>query len=135
MQRMAVSSLPIFRSLSRIDNVLRGGTWAVSSNRPGRVIALLLVFILTFGLLYGAAMGSFSGVSNGRALLLLYSGLKVPMLLPGTFCLSLPSFWVLNTLAGLAGDFGQVLRALVATQAGLTIVLASLAPFTLTWYA
>jgi hypothetical protein len=37
-------------------------------------------------------------------------------------------------LTGLAGDFPRVLRALLATQAGLTVVLASLAPFTLLFY-
>lgn len=47
---------------------------------------------------------------------------------------ALPSFWVLNRLLGLGDDFGKVLRALVATQATLTIVLASLAPLTLLYY-
>ena len=41
---------------------------------------------------------------------------------------------MLNTLAGLRSDFSSVLRALAATQAGLTIILASLAPFTAFWY-
>jgi hypothetical protein len=36
---------------------------------------------------------------------------------------------------GLRADFTIVLRALVATQAALTIVLASLAPFTAVWNA
>ena len=48
--------------------------------------------------------------------------------------LSLPSFFIINTLFGLRSDFGYVLRALVATQAGLTIILASFAPFTALWY-
>jgi hypothetical protein len=65
----------------------------------------------------------------------LYSGLKVPLLLLVTFGLSLPSFYVLNMLAGVGGDFAQSLRALVAAQAVLTIVLAALAPFTVLWYA
>ena len=42
---------------------------------------------------------------------------------------------MLNTLFGLRRDFPQALRALIAAQAGLAIVLASLAPFTLLWYA
>jgi hypothetical protein len=46
----------------------------------------------------------------------------------------LPSFFVLNTLAGLRADFGQALRALLSAQAGMTLILCSLAPFTLVWY-
>jgi hypothetical protein len=68
-----------------------------------------------------------------RLLQVLYSALKVPLLLFVTFVLSLPSFFVFNTLFGLRPDFPAALRALVASQAGLTIVLASLAPFTLLW--
>ena len=47
---------------------------------------------------------------------------------------SLPSFFVINSLLGVRDDFNQVLRALVATQAGLSIVLASFAPVTAMWY-
>ena len=95
----------------------------------------LLVFTTLFGVFYGAVMGTFGGVRGERALQLVYSGLKVPLLLLVTFALSLPSFFVLNTLLGVRADFGRALRALVATQAVLTIVLASLAPFTALWYA
>jgi hypothetical protein len=63
-----------------------------------------------------------------------YSGTKVPFLLLATFVLSLPSFFVLNTLLGLRNDFAQVVTALFATQAGLTVILASLAPITAFWY-
>ena len=38
-------------------------------------------------------------------------------------------------LVGLRADFGEALRALAAAQSGLAIVLASLAPLTLLWYA
>ena len=34
-----------------------------------------------------------------------------------------PSFFVINTLLGLRDDFGRVVRALMATQAGLTVIL------------
>jgi hypothetical protein len=51
-----------------------------------------------------------------------------------TFVVALPSFWVLNRLLGLGDDFAQVLRALVGTQAALTIILASLGPFTVLYY-
>lgn len=59
----------------------------------------------------------------------------MPLLFGVTFAICLPSFFVANTLLGLRPDFKEVLRALVQIQAGLSIVLLSLAPFTLLWYA
>ncbi|MFO0955972.1 MAG: hypothetical protein U0800_00750 [Isosphaeraceae bacterium] len=74
------------------------------------------------GSAYGALMGTFGGFAGGRAWQVLGSALKVPMLLGVTLLLSLPSFFVLNTLAGLRADFGRVLRGVFASQAGLAIV-------------
>jgi hypothetical protein len=65
----------------------------------------------------------------------LYAAAKVPLLLLATFLIGLPSFFVLNTLFGLRRDFAAAVRALMATQAALSIVLASLAPLTALWYA
>jgi hypothetical protein len=115
------------------SDLLRGDTFAAATDR--RWLPRLLLNLFFFGLLYGATMGSFGGVADGRWLQMLYSALKVPMLLLVTFALSLPSFFVINSVLGLRDDFGRVLRALLATQAGLTIVLASLAPLTAFWYA
>jgi hypothetical protein len=96
----------------------------------------LLAMIVLFGLFYGALMGLFYGPGQWpRGWQALYSAAKVPLLLMLTFLLALPSFYVLNTLVGVAGDFAEALRALMATQAGLTVVLASLAPFTVMFYA
>ena len=80
----------------------------------------------------GAIWGSGQSV---RGLQMVCSAVKVPMLLLVTFVIALPSFFVLNTLLGVRGDFGRSVRALLATQAGLTIILASLAPVTMAWYA
>ena len=91
-----------------------------------------LVFAL--GITYGTAMGLYS-LGHGRALQIVYSAVKVPLLLMVTFALSLPSFFVLNTLLGVRDDFRDALRAHVQAQAALTLVLCSLAPFTLLWYA
>ena len=118
----------------RADQLLRGGGWAVRSQRPWPVLTQLALFIIVFGMAYGAVMGSFGGIGDDRAWQAFYSALKVPLLLLATFLISLPSFFVLNTVFGLRDDFAQALRALVATQAGLAIVLASLAPFTAFWY-
>ena len=96
----------------------------------------LVAILIGYGVGYGAMMGLFYGYEEApRALQALYSATKVPLLLLLTFALALPSFYVLNMLAGLASDFPAVLRALLATQAGLTVVLASLGPFTLLFYA
>lgn len=101
----------------------------------GRAILSLIGLVVIYGTLYGAAMGSFGGLLGAGALQIIYSGIKVPFLLLATFALSLPSFFVLNSLLGLRRDFPAAIRALVATQAGLSVILASLAPFTLFWYA
>jgi len=126
------SSAPALpRYLLRLDGLLRGEPAA----REGRSLRDLFACILLFGFLYGGIMGTYGGVRGDRLLQVLYGGMKVPLLLLVTFVLSLPSFWVLNTLLGLAADFSDVLRALVSAQAALTLVLASLAPFTVVWYA
>jgi hypothetical protein len=104
----------------QVDEVLRGrppaGSWWL---------------VVACGLAYGAVMGSFGG-RPGQAVV---SAVKVPLLLMATVALSLPSFFVLNTLLGVRGDFAAALRAVVASQAGLAIILASLVPLTAFWYA
>jgi hypothetical protein len=116
--------------LLQAEDLLRGRHNPADHARLLRLFALISLC----GLFYGAVMGTFGGVRGERAFQLLYSGLKVPLLLLVTFALSLPSFFVLNTLLGVRADFARVLRALLATQAVLTIILASLAPFTALWY-
>jgi hypothetical protein len=119
--------------LAHADELLRGRELAAADDRRAGTVYLALMVTL-FGVFYGAVMGTFGGVHGQRAFQLLYSGVKVPLLLLVTFCLSLPSFFVLNTLLGVRADFARVLRALVAAQAVVTIILASLAPFTALWY-
>jgi hypothetical protein len=94
----------------------------------------LVAFVVVFGGLYGAVMASFTGLAPGRVAQLFYVAAKVPLLLLVSFALCLPSFFVLNTLAGLRADFPEALRAVVATQAGVAVVLASLAPVTILAY-
>ncbi len=83
---------------------------------------------------YGGVMGTYGGIAGPRIWQAVYSAVKVPFLLIATFALSLPSFFVVNTLLGLRSDFGRVVRALMATQAGLTVILSALAPITAFWY-
>lgn len=117
------------------DGLLRGAPWATQGRHPLRIILALLAMIAAFGMCYGAVMGTFGGVLGERSWQVLYSALKVPLLLSATFIISLPSFFVLNTLLGLRDDFLEAVRALLAAQAGVAVILASLAPFTAFYYA
>ncbi|MBV9471219.1 MAG: hypothetical protein JO316_10905 [Abitibacteriaceae bacterium] len=130
------------------DAVLRGQTIATPSQHSQHRLWQLISCILCFGAFYGMAMGSrsiwptplsgapkFHPAEADRVWLIFYSSLKVPLLLLVTFGLSVPSFFVLNTLSGLREDFSQALQSLMAAQAGLTVILAALSPFTLFWYA
>jgi hypothetical protein len=118
------------------DSVLRGeSSWTgpqLELRRPA--LGSLAVGLVVFGMFYGGVMGLYGGIIGPRFLQVVYSAIKVPILLMVTFLLSLPSFFVVNTLLGLRADFARVLRALLATQTGLTVILAALAPFTAFWY-
>lgn len=125
-------SRTVLQSLEQVDGLLRGGG-ADSSGAGGRFWRLVLCTAV-FGGGYGLVMGTFSGLRPDHALQLVYSSVKAPLLLLCSFALSLPSFFVLNSLAGLRRDFSEAVRAVAATQAGLTVVLCSFAPFTAVWY-
>lgn len=115
--------------LTQITLLLRGPSAETHSIRTGITTRVILTILC--GMIYGAALGSFAE----RPLQIVFSAIKVPMLLAVTFTIALPSFFVFNTIFGLRSDFRDVLRALIGGQAGLTVVLASLAPYTLLWYA
>ena len=116
---MSPRALPSL-ALRQADDVLRG--------RPSPRDWWL---VLVCGLAYGVVMGSY----GGRGLQAFFSAVKVPLLLLATVGLSLPSFFILNTLLGLRDDFTRALRAVVASQAGLTVILVALSPLTAFWYA
>jgi hypothetical protein len=106
------------------DAVLRGR----SLGRPwGLIVAC--------GLVYGGVMGSFGGLEGDRPWQVAYAAAKVPLLLLATLALSLPSYFVLNTLLGLRADFAEALRGVIASQAALAVILVALAPLVLFWYA
>jgi hypothetical protein len=127
------------RLLATADDILRGRPARAEGSAAGPLVGhdlvRLGVILVVFGMLYGAIMGTFGGLGGDRLWLLLYSAIKVPLLLTVTFIIALPSYFVLNTLLGVRDDFPVVFRALIEAQAGLTVVLASLAPFTIVWYA
>ena len=119
------------------DDVLRRALWTTRPVDSSRAVLRLLVCLIVSGLLYGAVMGTFRGLAGHSQWQwqIVFSAVKVPMLLSVSFCLSLPSFFVLSTLLGLRRDFAQAVRSLVAAQTGLAITLTALAPITLLWYA
>jgi hypothetical protein len=122
----------------RADNVLRQRPWIRPSGREsaraGTALVHLVADIVVFGMAYGAVMGCFGGILQGRILQVAYSAVKVPLLLLATFLIGFLSFFVLNTLLGLRRDLLEAVRAVLAAQAGLAIILASLAPLTILWY-
>jgi hypothetical protein len=115
-----------------VDGILRGRP-AGESERTSHHWYIWGILVLS-GCWYGAAMGTFDAGGIPRPAQMACSAAKVPLVLVGTFWLSLPSFFVLNTLLGLRADFRDCLTALGAAQATLTLVLASLAPLTAIWY-
>jgi hypothetical protein len=123
--------------LTIADDILRRASWTTLPSGAMRGLTRLIGCLVVFGLLYGATMGTFRGLAGESQWVrqIAYSAVKVPLLLLATFLISLPSFFVLNTLLGLRGDFNQAIRAIIATQAGMAVILASFAPLTLLWYA
>lgn len=120
--------------LTWTDEILRAKPIVLQSESTRRRLLHLTLVLCVFGMTYGGVMGSFAGIFGQRILQVIYSAVKVPLLLMITFGLSLPFFFVVNSLYGLREDFGKVLRALLATQASVTVILASLSPLTILWY-
>ncbi len=121
-------------ALLHVDRFLRGSDDFHPAAKVRRPWWWLPLMILCFAAIYGGFMGSFHFVSIERTRQVLYSAIKVPMLLFATTILCMPGFVVLNTLLGLRDDLGESLQAILASLAGLSIVLASLAPVTRFWY-
>jgi len=121
------TSMPIHADiLASFRDVLRGGALS---------LLVRLAIMMLCAACYGAVLGSSGGITEQGVKQSMYSAIKVPMLLTVSFAIGLPSFFVFNTLFGLRADFVDVVRTLVGGQAVLTVVLASLAPYTLLWYA
>lgn len=82
----------------------------------------------------GAVIGMYGGLAPDRFEQILYSSMKLPVLLLGTFVLCLPGFLTLNAMLGVAGDFPQALRAILRTQATISVVHLSFMPLVALWY-
>ena len=127
---------PLIGLFRLADNLLRGELSPAPAPREHRlpILGSLVLVVVAYGMFYGGVMGSYGGLNGWRFWQATYAAVKVPFLMIATFFLSLPSFFVLNTLFGLRDDFARVVRALISTQAGLTVILSALAPFTAFWY-
>ena len=119
---------------SAVDRLLRGESEFSAAPQLTDVerapVRTQLLIIVLFGVAYGAVMGSYGGLAGDGWKQALLSAVKVPFLFTVTFALCLPSFFVLNALAGLAHDFRRVLTALLAFQAIAALVLSAVAPIT-----
>jgi hypothetical protein len=120
--------------LAHADELLRGRGAFHPVRSAELPVWLLPLITLAFAPFYGAFMGSFHFVSPERLWQVLYSAVKMPILLFATTVVCLPGFFVLNTVLGLRDDFGESLKAVLAGQAGLSVILASLAPLTRFFY-
>lgn len=127
---------PVVSLLHTADDILRRARWTIDAASAPSTVLRLLACVLGYGCLYGAAMGCYRGFHGQPDWLrqVAYSSVKAPLLITGSFAITLPTFFVLSTLLGLRSDFGRACRALVAAQATLAITLAALAPLTLVFY-
>jgi cytochrome bd-type quinol oxidase subunit 2 len=124
------------RAFGVVDGALRGAALRGSAREP-RPVGLWsgLAVVAAGGAVYGGVMGAFGGFAADRLPQIVFSAIKVPLLLAATTALALPSFFVLNTLLGLRDDFPEAARAVAVTQAAVAVVLAAVAPYTALWYA
>ena len=132
------------RTFRVIDQVLTGTVFSPTASKASKdttniSLRTAALIVLVSGGCYGSVMGCYAAVANQRAwsdqwVQMLYSGSKVPLLILATLLAALPSFFVLNTLVGLRHEFRESLKAIVLAQAGLVIILVSLAPITLFVY-
>lgn len=117
------------RSLSHVDRLLRPATTSPSQAALPQAREIVAAIVVC-AFLAGLAMGS----SSARPLQMLYSGVKLPLLIFVTCLICQPAFFVANTLAGLRSDFHEALRAIWTSQAVVAVTLVSLTPLTLFWY-
>ena len=134
----------VVRWFHTVDHVLRRQSVEVElggdTGSGGRIsLRRTASIVMVLGPVYGGAMGAYAWVAGERTLLeqipqMVYSGIKVPLLIAATVLISLPSFFVINTLLGLRDDFRESLSAIISAQAGMIMILASLFPLTIFIY-
>lgn len=84
------------------------------------------IAIFLFAFLYGASMGLFSG-----GIQILYTALKIPMLLFLTLYICVPTFYILDSLVGGALSLRQMLIIILAGFTIMATILLAFLPVTL----
>ena len=92
------------------------------------------ILIVVFGMFYGGVMGTYGGMAGDRFWQVVYSGARSRSCWSSPFCSAFPASLCSTLCSDCATTSPRVVAALLATQAGLTVILASLAPFTAFWY-
>lgn len=111
------------------DELLRGqGRFAVAAQRAPWLEIAALVGVC--GVVHGAAIGSF----GLRAEQMLWSALKLPLLIAISTAVCLPNFCAVNAVLGLREDLAAALRGVLATQATVATALCALSPLVLLVY-
>ena len=110
-----------------------------SKSTQGLDFVSVLKFVLILSPIYGMAMGGFAWVAGYKSLAthwpqMVYSALKMPILLLVTVAIALPAFFVFNSLAGLRDDFLDAMHAILLSLATFSLAIVTLAPFTLLFY-
>lgn len=123
-----------------IDRILHGEITHSEPEKRSRIklaIRDLALLILILGGLSGLGIGSYSCLrtlfieeeSNGWALMQsVSSGLKIPLLFLTTLCVTMPSLYVFNALAGSHLKIDTVLRLLMSMMTVTLVVMCSLVP-------
>ena len=123
-----------------IDRILHGEITHSETEKNtgiGLPIRDLALLILILGGLSGLGIGSYSslrtlfidGEANGWELMQsVSSGLKIPLVFLTTLCVTLPSLYVFNALAGSHLKIDTVLRLLMSMMTVTLLVMCSLAP-------
>lgn len=110
------------------DFLARSGVRGPLSRLEGARVALIVAGASG---VYGGVMAAHGGFEGDRVWMVLYGAAKVPLLFTATMALAVPSFYVANLVAGVAGAFGRVWRALVDYQISVALQLGAVAPVTL----
>lgn len=82
----------------------------------------------------GLAAGSFSVDGVERAPLMVYSAVKMPLLILCTTALCLPGLYAVHVVLGARHRFAAALRGILGGQAVFAVALAAMSPLIAVWY-
>lgn len=118
------------RFLSTVETVLKKRGQLFANIHDSRNINAyfidLQIAIFLFAFIYGASMGLFSG-----GLQILFSAIKIPLLLFMTLYICVPTFYVLDSLMGGAISLRQMLIVLLAGFTIMATILLAFLPVTI----